>query len=414
MVKKNLFNKVSFFLIYLYIPSVIFSNALSNILLLILSFFSFYLILKNRIQIPTWMVYFIIFIFFYFFHPSNFKEFDLEKLIKIFFLIRFPLFVLLILYLADKEDNRKYFKIIFKIIFLFLVLLSIDIIYQFIFKIDLLGYKPGAWDENILDYKRYSGFFNDEYIGGAYLYLNSCLVLYLFLKDKLLLKYGFLLVAISLILVATTMSGERVALFKLSLTIMIFAFFLLPVFKGKKIYLIIMFSLATMFVLNNDTLSKRYIDSTITEIGNFENIKNNSYHYLHYKKALDIFKDNPVMGGGYKSFPLLCNAYDNKQYEAESRKATSPCSTHPHNMFIQILSSGGLVAIILFLLFITKLITHLLNDKNYLLIVFLIIYFMPFIPSGSIFTSWINFNFWLIIGLGLIFDKVYKVQKLNS
>ena len=414
MVKKNLFNKVSFFLIYLYIPSIIFSNALSNILLLIFSFFSFYLILKNRIQIPTWMVYFIIFIFFYFFHPSNFKEFDLEKLIKIFFLIRFPLFVLLILYLADKEDNRKYFKIIFKIIFLFLVLLSIDIIYQFIFKIDLLGYKPGAWDENILDYKRYSGFFNDEYIGGAYLYLNSCLVLYLFLKDKLLLKYGFLLVAISLILVATIMSGERVALFKLSLMIMISAFFLLPVFKGKKIYLIIMFSLATMFVLNNDTLSKRYIDSTITEIGNFENIKNNSYHYLHYKKALDIFKDNPVMGGGYKSFPLLCNAYDNKQYEAKSRKATSACSTHPHNMFMQILSSGGLVAIILFLLFITKLITHLLNDKNYLLIVFLIIYFMPFIPSGSIFTSWINFNFWLIIGLGLIFDKVYKVQKLNS
>ena len=414
MVKKNLFNKVSFFLIYLYIPSIIFSNALSNILLLIFSFFSFYLILKNRIQIPTWMVYFIIFIFFYFFHPSNFKEFDLEKLIKIFFLIRFPLFVLLILYLADKEDNRKYFKIIFKIIFLFLVLLSIDIIYQFIFKIDLLGYKPGAWDVNILDYKRYSGFFNDEYIGGAYLYLNSCLVLYLFLKDKLLLKYGFLLVAISLILVATIMSGERVALFKLSLMIMISAFFLLPVFKGKKIYLIIMFSLATMFVLNNDTLSKRYIDSTITEIGNFENIKNNSYHYLHYKKALDIFKDNPVMGGGYKSFPLLCNAYDNKQYEAKSRKATSACSTHPHNMFIQILSSGGLVAIILFLLFITKLITHLLNDKNYLLIVFLIIYFMPFIPSGSIFTSWINFNFWLIIGLGLIFDKVYKVQKLNS
>jgi len=360
------------------------------------------------------MVYFFIFIFFYLFHPSNFKEFDLEKLIKIFFLIRFPLFVLLILYLADKEDNRKYFKIIFKIIFLFLVLLSIDIIYQFIFKIDILGYIPGAWDENILDYKRYSGFFNDEYIGGAYLYLNSCLVLYLFLKNKLVSRYGFLLTAISLILVATIMSGERVALFKLSLMIIISAFFLLPVLKEKKFYLIIIFSLATMFVVNNDTLSKRYIDSTILEIGSFENIKNNSYHYLHYKTALNIFKDNPVIGGGYKSFPLLCKTYDNGQYESNIRKATSSCSTHPHNMFLQILSSGGLVAFILFSLFIIKLTTHLLNNKNYLLIVFLIVYFMPFIPSGSIFTSWINFNFWLIIGLGLVFDKVYKVQKLNS
>jgi O-antigen ligase len=411
MVKENLFNKTILFLIYLYIPSIIFSNALSNILLLIFSFLSFYLILKKKVQIPIWMFYFFILICFYFLHPSNFKEFDLEKLIKIFFLIRFPLFVLLILYLANNENNKKHFKIIFKIILLFLALLSLDIIYQFIFKIDILGYKPGAWDVSIHDYKRYSGFFNDEYIGGAYLYLNSVLVLYHFSKDNTLPRYCFLLTMTSLLLIATILSGERVAVFKLSLIIIIFVFFFLPALKEKKFYFIIIFSLATIFTFNNDTLSKRYIDSTISEVGSLKNIKNNSYHYLHYKIALNIFKDNPVIGGGYKSFPKLCKRYDHGQYDLKNRKATRSCSTHPHNMVIQILSSGGLIAFIIFSLFIIKLTTNLFKDKNYLLIVFLVIYFLPIIPSGSIFSSWINFNFWFVIGLGLVFNQVFKSSK---
>tara|TARA_A100001015_G_scaffold247789_1_gene284796 strand:- start:3055 stop:4290 length:1236 start_codon:yes stop_codon:yes gene_type:complete len=409
MLKENLLDRVSFVLIFLYIPSVIFSNALANILLLIFSLFSLYLILKKKVQIPIWMIYFIILIFFYILHPSNFKDFDLEKLIKIFSLIRFPLFVLLILYLATNKHNIKYFKLIFKISLIFLILLSIDIIYQFIFKVDLLGYKPGAWDENILDYKRYSGFFDDEYVGGAYLYLNSCLILYLFLKQNILSRYGLLLGSTSLIFIATLLSGERVAFFKLLITIIIFILFIFKGLKEKKIYLIMVLFLTLIFAINNDTLSKRYIDNTITEVGSFENIKNNSYHFLHYKIALNIFKDNLIVGGGYKSFPLLCSKYDHGQYkDLEKRKAITPCSTHPHNMLIQLLSSGGLIAFILFSLSMITLSIHLINNKNYLLIVFLIVYFLPIVPSGSFFTSWVNFNFWFILGLGLIFDKVFK------
>ena len=91
--------------------------------------------------------------------------------------------MILILYLAKKEINVKYFKIIFIILSILLFLLSIDIIFQFIFKVDIFGIKPGHWDENINDFKRYSGFFGDELIGGAYLYLNSFLILY-FLTNK--------------------------------------------------------------------------------------------------------------------------------------------------------------------------------------------------------------------------------------
>ena len=90
--------------------------------------------------------------------------------------------MILLLYLAKNENNVKYFRFVFIILSLLLFLLSIDIIFQFIFKINFFGIKPGHWDENLNDFKRYSGFFGDELIGGAF-YLNSFLILY-FLTNR--------------------------------------------------------------------------------------------------------------------------------------------------------------------------------------------------------------------------------------
>ena len=79
---------------------------------------------------------------YYFLNPNNFfnewPNIHFEKFIKIFFLIRFPLLVILLLYLAKNENNVKYFRFVFIILSLLLFLLSIDIIFQFIFKIDFL------------------------------------------------------------------------------------------------------------------------------------------------------------------------------------------------------------------------------------------------------------------------------------
>jgi O-antigen ligase len=407
-------DKISFYLLYLLIPSIIFSNALANILLVVLGFFSCYLIFKKQIQIPSWLIYFFILVLYYFLHPTNFliewNHLDYKNLIKILFLIRFPLLVILILYLAKKEINVKYFKIIFIILSLLLFLLSIDIIFQFIFKVDIFGIKPGQWDDNINDFKRYSGFFGDELIGGAYLYLNSFLILYFLINKNLQNKRNFFLILIFLILISVILSGERVALFKYLLLITIFIFFIIPDFKKQKFILIFTFFLLGILIYNNETLKKRYIQGTFNEIGSVEKIKNNSYHYLHYVTAINIFKDNVLFGAGYKSFPLECKKYDEQYYDLEKRKAITSCSTHPHNMIFQILSSGGIIGFIIFLLFLSKLILFLSNSKNYLLITYVLVFYLPIIPSGSIFTSWINFNFWLILGLSLVYEKL-KINK---
>ena len=334
-----------------------------------------------------------------------------ENLIKIF-LIRFPLLVILILYLAKKEINVKYFKIIFIILSILLFLLSIDIIFQFIFKVDIFGIKPGQWDENINDFKRYSGFFGDELIGGAYLYLNSFLILYFLTNRNLQNKRNIFLILIFLILISVIFSGERVALFKYLLLLTIFTFFLLPDFKKKKFILIFTFFFLSIFIYNNETLKKRYVQSTFSEIGSVEKIKNNSYHYLHYVTAINIFKDNVLFGAGYKSFPLECKKYDEQYNDLKKRKAVTSCSSHPHNMIFQILSSGGIIGFIIFLLFLSKLILFLLNSKNYLLVTYVLVFYLPIVPSGSIFTSWINFNFWLILEVPIdYFGRTHKDGK---
>ena len=80
-------------------------------------------------------------------------------------------------------------------------------------------------------------------------------------------------------------------------------------------------------------------------------------------------------------------------------------------MIFQILSSGGIIGFIIFLLFLSKLILFLLNSKNYLLVTYVLVFYLPIVPSGSIFTSWINFNFWLILGLSLVYEKLKLSKK---
>ena len=83
----------------------------------------------------------------------------MERLIKSILFFRFFLF-LIIVYLLSKFDilNFKYFFISAAFS---PILLSLDVIYQYIFGYDILGFKN--------DGLRNGGFFGDEFIAGAYI-----------------------------------------------------------------------------------------------------------------------------------------------------------------------------------------------------------------------------------------------------
>jgi O-antigen ligase len=82
------------------------------------------------------------------------------------------------------------------------------------------------------------------------------------------------------------------------------------------------------------------------------------------------------------------------------------CSTHPHQIYLELLSELGIIGtllIVFFIIFISAK-SFLIYFKNYNLLIlaptlYIISIFMPLIPSGSFFTSFGATLFWLNIGI---------------
>ena len=82
----------------------------------------------------------------------------------------------------------------------------------------------------------------------------------------------------------------------------------------------------------------------------------------HYLTAYEIWKDHKLIGAGNKSFRYLCGNYDN----INSKRKDIRCSTHPHNIYLEVLSEFGIIGLILFLSFI--LIIFYKSIKNFIII----------------------------------------------
>ena len=129
-----------------------------------------------------------------------------------------------------------------------------------------------------------------------------------------------------------------------------------------------------------------------------------------------IWEKNKFLGIGYKNFYIKCAEYKLLR-----------CSTHPHNYYLDILVTVGLLGLmvlIIYLFFITlrslqylKIYYNNKERKNFnqlfiLLINFLIIFF-PFKSSGSFFsTANITYTMIILILLNSYIDKKF-FKKLN-
>ena len=122
-----------------------------------------------------------------------------------------------------------------------------------------------------------------------------------------------------------------------------------------------------------------------------------------------MFIDKPIVGQGPKMFRVLCND------DEFSNEDPDTCSSHPHNLYMQLLSETGLLGLLFIiilcfsliklvinhiLLFIKKRET-LLSDFQICLIACLIMTLWPIIPSLNFFNNWMNVIFYLPIGFFL-------------
>ena len=88
------------------------------------------------------------------------------------------------------------------------------------------------------------------------------------------------------------------------------------------------------------------------------------------------------------------------------------CSNHPHQIYFEFLSEHGIVGtLIILIIFLTLIIK---SFKNYLIyqnkihlgaLIYLILVFLPMIPSGSFFGNFNSTFFWINVAIMLAFEK---------
>ena len=163
-----------------------------------------------------------------------------------------------------------------------------------------------------------------------------------------------------------------------------------------KIFIPTLISLALL--INLPGIKDRYSDLYNILI----NFEQSSYGKL-YSSGIQVWKLNPINGVGFKNFRVNCDI----QVVDQSDNAHPLCSTHPHNLYLEILSETGIIGFLLFCFFILFLLKKILkklnfNKKEILKIVPVIILFLliwPFSTAGSFYTSWNGLYFWLYLGL---------------
>ena len=337
---------------------------------------------------------------------------------------RFGLFVLGILYILNTNENFiRYFGYTLMIAFMSLI---IDGYFQFITGSNIFGHSYSGG--------RLSSFFGDKLVLGNYLSrLSPLLFAFIALSFDKSKKYFFLLGMLLLILTDTLifLAGERTGLFNLFFST---AIILLLSQNWKKIRAITFFIAISIIILIsvfNSDVRDRMVDQTLKDFNIPGNLLNestleefekqdkeinqkiyffSSRHQAMASISINMFIDKPLTGVGPKIFRKAC--FLEQYYVGNTSKITS-CSTHPHNVFFQLMGETGLLGLIpyiiilgwIFYLFIFQLMfilrirkNPMISDYQLCLYTALLVTLWPLVPSLNFFNNWISVIYYLPIG----------------
>ena len=128
-----------------------------------------------------------------------------------------------------------------------------------------------------------------------------------------------------------------------------------------------------------------------------------NHHMAHFLTAIEIYKNNKLLGSGLKSFRNECKK---SKYENINSKFTkNRCSTHPHNIYLEILSETGLLGFIFILLInlyiLQYLIFNFLEKKSYKNEI--LVLFCNFLYCFGLFKQLVLFSTWNGVFTGFFF-----------
>ena len=387
------------------------SVSLVNIVLFSLCFIFVYLS-KNKFKIYDFKpVLILIILNLYLVFNSLISNDMMSGIYRNFGFIRFILFFLMVNYLFFiSEKNVNILKVWTTIFFVVLVDIYIERftgsnIFGF-GKLEINGV-PQPYGDRVIS------FFRNEPIAGSFICGFSFIILgYIlnYLKSQKVLKtFGFLIILLCLI--GVTLTGERSNGLKALIGFLIFISIIDYVKLRSKILISLSIFIIFFITINfSDYVKFRYVDQFYSKIktqDDRENFLNNSLYIKLYKSGIYVFKNNPLLGVGNKNYRVeTCDPEKNSIHKEYY------CLTHPHQVYIEMLSEHGIIGTIIilsiFFYLAFRIIRKIIDSRNYIqagCLVFLLINFIPILPSGSFFN---NFNLTLFM---INFSLMYAINK---
>ncbi|OUU30610.1 MAG: hypothetical protein CBB97_00895 [Candidatus Endolissoclinum sp. TMED37] len=335
---------------------------------------------------------------------SLFAENIFVSLQSSLFYFRFGFFLLSITYVI--KENKNFLKYFFYFLLSSYVLLSFDALIQYLSGSNILNFHYNS--------SRLAGLFGDEYILGSYFSRLFPILLMLYFCYFKNIRVEFLILISIPIFFIILISGERTALFYFVITFIL----MFLTIKQLRFSVIILFLIGILIsvstILFDNNIKKRLIDKTLIDTNIIKGNINifSPKHEALYLSSLKMISSNYLFGVGPKMFRIKC---DDEEYFVRTNQYSDSCSTHPHNIYLQLFAETGLFGFLPFLIFsiyifyiLFKIIIFSFNNKNYsnqfcLSLIAVIIFLWPLIPTGSFFSNYINYINYLSLGFLLHF-----------
>ena len=412
-------NKIDNLIIILFsiLPiSILFGNLLINFTTITIGVVFFFKIIKKKDTFfnskEDCYLFFLLLFFFLslvvnLFFTNNIKL-SYPRVFKFFFVI---FYILAFKYLImNYHDNIKK---IYKIWILIFLIVVFDLIFELYFGRNILGYTS-------IQKGRLGSFTGKESTIGHF-FFGFSLIFLSFIYYKTQNKFLNLSLAIFLILISLLI-GERSNFIKTFLSIMIYIFFVYKINYKIKVFSIILATVIIYLIINfNHHYNWRYqkLDkiNTLLSIDGLNRYLDNSQYGAHRNVAKEIFLENQIFGVGIKNFRI--ESGNTKYNKLDHNKNHLRVSTHPHELYYEILSEQGIFGLVCFLIFLLT--SIILSLRNYLRninlyqfssIIFISVSIVPMLPAGSFLATNTSSVFWLnySIMMGYCFAKKLNLK----
>jgi len=370
--------------------------SLVNILIIDLSFIILIFFSKNYVFLKSEPIkYLILFYFYLIFNTFISLDYEIGLSRNLGFLRVIVLFAAFNYFFNDKAFVRN----VLYAWSLTICIVLFDVFWESLMGHNTLGFGGGQYGKRIVS------FFKDEPIVGGFIN-GFFLIIIGFLFEEFYKKKSLIILFSIIFLLAIFLTGERSNSIKAFMGLVIFYSVLKEYnFKRKLILSLTLLVIFSTLIINSQFLKLRFLDQT------YRLFTSDHKYFKLYQSGFEVFKNHKFFGVGNKNYRVeTCD----KNKKDNSIKKNYHCTTHPHQIYFELLSEHGILGSILILFILYRLVFSKIKElsKGKFIqigsLIYICLTFLPLLPSGSFFSNFMLTLF--MINLSILYSTSDKLN----